>query len=150
MSGTLTHTAADVIRQVLEDLAVSVAPGSASSTDWASFYSMAPDFQDRIISSFDTAGITQGRTHVDGQTQEFHGVQVMIRAADYETGYNKAQAVAVSLDTEIQLTNVTISSTVYIVYSFNRVGTVISLGREAPNTRRSIFTINGLVSLIET
>ncbi len=150
MSGTLTHSPADVIRQILEDLAVAVAPGSASSTDWASFYSMEPDFQDRIITCHDTTGISQGRTHVDGQLQEFHGVQVMVRAEDYEVAYNKAQSVAVNLDTNIQLTNALISSTLYTVYSFNRTSPVISLGREAPNTRRSIFTINGLVSLIET
>jgi hypothetical protein len=150
MSGTLTHSPADVIRQVLEDLSVSVAPGSHSATDWVSFYSVEPDIQDRIITSHDTTGIAQGRTHVDGQLQEFHGVQVMVRAEAYEVAYNKAQAVAVALDTNIQLTYAEVESQGYTVYSFNRTSPVISLGREAPSTRRSIFTINGLVSLIQT
>jgi hypothetical protein len=147
MSGMLTHSAANIVRQLLTNLGETTAP--ADNANWSGFYSFEPEERDRVVTVFDTAGILRGRTHVDGETQVHYGLQVRIRSEEYGTGYTKAEEIAVALDTQTHLSTVVIGSTTYTVYAFTRLGTVLAIGREAPNSKRSIFTINGLASITQ-
>lgn len=141
MSGTLTHSPAQILRQLLIDLNL-----AESSGDWTCRYSHAPDTPDKAVITFDTEGRTQGRTHVDGETQIAHGVQVQVRGTpEHAVGYLKAQQIAVGLDGFSRAT-VAIGATSYLVQAVTRTSDVISLG-VGDASRRRLFTINGVMSV---
>ncbi len=146
MPGTLTHSPADVIRQLLEDLGETTAPGS--DLDWESFTSLEPDKPDKSVTVFDTEGVQNGRENIEGTRQEHHGIQVRVRSPGYGDGYTKARSIAVVLDESIDKNVVTISSTSYTVWAVTRTSDVIPLGK-APESKRSLFTINAIVALIQ-
>lgn len=145
MSGTLTHSPADVVRQLLVDLGHGTDP--ADNSDWGTYYSFMPEHRDRVLVVFDTAAVLEGRFQHDGETQEHHGVQIQARSDAYEAGYNKLRAIAVGLDRDVQLSGVTVASTLYTVYAVTRTSDVLSIGKEVEATKRSIFTLNALVAL---
>jgi len=145
MTGTLTHSPADIVRSLLVDLGHGTVP-SAGST-WPVFVGNEPNSPDDAITVYDTTSRMDGRTQVDGQQHEHHGVQIRIRNGNHVDGYTKARAIAVALDETAYQNTVTISSTSYTVQCVSRVGGVIALGKDTPNTRRNLFTINALVSV---
>lgn len=160
MPGTLTHSPADVIRRVLIDLGHGVDPTDGGS--WPIFVSSEPTTPDSAITVYDTAGRKDGRIMFNGRQHIFHGIQVRVRALKFETGYNKANAIAVALDEDIRLRTVTLndptgtSTTTYTVYSVSRDSDVLPIGTErpretqAPISRRQIFTINASVMVEES
>lgn len=148
MSGALTHSPADVIQQLLIDLEQGTAVADAGA--WPVYASRMPDTPDSCICVRDTGGTKQGRMMVDGEVQEFPGVQVMVRCASPVAGWTKARAVAVAIDEEVDLPSVTIGSSVYLVYNVSRSSGPLALGKDAPNSKRNLFSINALVTLRQT
>ena len=148
MPGTLTHSPADVLRDLLIGLAVGTAPSAAGN--WPIFVAGEPDTPDNCITVYDTAGTLEGRSMIDGEKQEHHGIQIRVRANDYPTGYTKARTVATTLDTSVYQNSASIGASVYVVQSVSRTTDVIPLGKENPLSKRDLFTINALVSLTQT
>ena len=87
---------------------------------------------------------------ITGQRQEHPGFQIGVRAANHQTGYVKAKAIAIALDEDVKYTGVTVSATTYIVYAVSRSSDVLALGKETPNSKRDLFTINATASLRQT
>ena len=74
------------------------------------------------------------------------GWQIRIRAKDYDTAEIKSRAVIKALDRETTLVNVTVSGSVYRIWSVDRDGDPLHLGQE-PNSDREIIVINGIMAV---
>lgn len=152
MTLALLHGPAKVLRRLLVDLGF----GSLSSEGggpWPLYVSNEPATPDNVMTLYDTDGRGEGRTMIDGARQEHYGFQLRIRGVDDQVGsarswfmahvldqrvYNRACVVDRGLSTEAR----------YVVYSVSRTTGVISLGTEEGGaSKRSIFTLNGLVAL---
>lgn len=145
MSGTLTHSPADVLRHLLVELGQGVLPSVGG--DWPIYVGAEPNTPDSVVTLYDTAGRDDGRVMSDGERQEHHGVQIRLRDPDHQSGYLKARAVALALDQDIAQSEQTIAGTTYTVHAVSRTTDVISLGKEVPKSKRNLFTINVVVAL---
>ncbi len=147
MSGALSNSPSQVIQQLLVDLGVGTLPSADGS--WPISASQERDKPDAVITVYDTAGVPDGRTMIDGVMQEHYGFQVRIRSTTHATGYTKASEIQNVIDSSVQNTSVTVSSSVYAVASITRTGSIIALGKE-PSSKRSLFTINAVVAIRQT
>jgi hypothetical protein len=142
MSGTLAHTPAHIIRQLLIDLGL----GADGGATWPVYYTLFPDAQDNQLGVFNTEGRTQGKAHVIGQTVEKYGIQIRIRGMDETVGLVKAHSIDAALS-PITRQSVTVDATAYLVQALTRTSSILGLGRESPSSARRMFSINYLVSL---
>ena len=142
MSGALTHSPADIVRQLLIDMNLGEASTPTASPSWSVYVGAEPNAPDSAVTVYDTEGSIAGFTQPDGEAQEYHGIQVRVRASDYATGYARARAIAVGFDEDVNRDNVTVDSVNYCVCSVTRTSDVLSLGADKPASRRQLFTIN--------
>ena len=147
MSGQLAHSPADVVRRALIAEGLGTDPSAAGS--WPIHADREPNSPDSCITVYNTQGKIDAQELVGGMTLEHHGIQIRVRAARGETGYTKARAIAVSIDTNVSNASVTISNSTYLVTVITRTGDVLPIGRE-PTSDRSLFTINAVVDLRQT
>lgn len=145
MPSSLLHSPADIIRTMLIDLSLGTAP--SDSLTWPVYVSQEPSLPDNCITVYDTTGTDDGHTQPDGELQERHGIQVRIRSVDHPTGWTKSRAIAVALDEEVYRELVTIGASLYRVHAIARSPGPISLGKQTPDTKRDLFTINATVSV---
>ena len=158
MPGLLQHSPAEVVSSLL--ILLGQASDPATGGDWPVVISSEPDIPDNLLVVFDTEGRQHGRTNPDSERQEHQGIQIKIRSQYHPIGYLKAQTVATTLDKVFQqLVNVNtvitqppanVPQTITNVYKVANVlitSGVIVLGKETPTSKRSLFTINGVVSL---
>ena len=147
MPGSLTHSPADIARRLLISLGLGSDPSPTGTADWSVYVGAEPQSPDNCITLFDTEGRISGNTQPDGEIQEYHGLQIRVRGADYATGYTRARRIAVALDTDVERDSVTISSNTYCACSVTRVSDVIHLGQDKPASRRQVFVINALANV---
>lgn len=145
MSGNLNHSPADVLRYLLVSLGYGTLPESDAA--WPIYVYSEPDTPDNCITLYDTTGRTQGRTQIDGETQEHEGIQIRIRSMLRLTGFLKASEVILSLDTEVLRNSVTIDASSYLVQAVSRTGNPLHLGRDRPSSNRTLHTINVIIAL---
>lgn len=142
MPGTLLHSPADVIRRLLIDLGLGLDPSpTTAEVTWPVYATTEPSVPDNCITVYDTTGYDEGRTAPDSERQEHHGFQVRIRSATFATGYVKARAIATAMDAQYQDV-MTLDGSRYLVHCITRIGDVLPIGKETPNSKRDIFTIN--------
>lgn len=154
MSDPLHHSPADVIRSVLVTLGLTTEPALLPENDlpWPSFTNREPPTPDDCVTVFDTDGVDHGRVMFGGERQSHHGIQIRVRSTYHDSGFKKAREIALSLDSLYDF-SVTVPGTQqvggedYVVHSVNRVGEVLSLGREVPESKRSVFTVNAMLTL---
>lgn len=151
LSTTLLHSPADVIGQLIIDLGLGVT-FTNPPTDWQVNVSNEPHTPDNVITTYDTSATNDGRSQIDGEKYQHYGVQVRIRSSDHTTGYVKSQAIAVAFDETVYQNTVTIDGSNYLVHSISRDSEVLAIGKETPESRRRVFTINALtcIRLIES
>lgn len=135
------HSPADVVRQLLVDLGLCSDPGAGFA--WPAYASAEPPAPDEAVTVYDTAGTSFGRSMATGARSENPGVQVRVRARDHRTGWAKARQIARLLDTGTLWRAVTVGTAAYCVQDFGRTSDVLALGKEVPNSKRSLFTVNG-------
>lgn len=154
MSGNLTHSPAQIVRDLLVDLGLGTLPSASGS--WPIYVSNIPDSPDSLITITDTVGISDGRTQFDGQAHEHPGIQVAVRDANHQDGWEKINALRVALSETIRNNAVSITdnvgtgTSVYTVYAITKVGGVIVLGKDTPTSKRNLFTLNATVALRQT
>jgi len=151
VSGTLSHTPADIVRRVLIALSGGTLPSASGA--WPIYCGTLPDEPDAAAVVTDTAGTIDGHLQPGGEAQEHYGVQVTVRNAVYDTGHDKANALAILLDQSVRLTAITIGSSDYVVYAITRSSGVLHAGRDAgrdAGSKRHLFTLNAVVSLRQT
>ena len=158
MPGLLAHSPADILRWLLVQqgsalLALSGGTGTlvtdpTANQDWGVFIDSEPDSPDNCVTIYDTQGIDEGRTAIDRERQEHPGVQIRVRATTALAGYQKAQQIAVALDQIVNL-NVTVAApnttATYVVPAVTRKNNVLRIGKDLPNSKRSLFTINAVL-----
>jgi len=96
---------------------------------------------------YDTAGTQEVRS-MTGEWPEHQGIQLRIRARDYETGYEKIEDIANALD-EIAWVDFEIGDLEYRIFNVSRTSPIVSLGVEPGTVRRFSFTINFLLTIRE-
>ncbi len=148
MSGSLSHSPADIVRRLLIDLSQGTDPSDGGS--WPIFTGAESDTPDNAITIYDAASILGGRTQIDGEVQEHYGFRVRVRAVSHAVGDAKARAIAIVLDETVYQDTVTIGAIQYLVQAVSRKSGVLRLGKEVPGSRRHLFTINAVVALRQT
>ena len=143
MPGTLTHSPADIIRNILINEGVGTDPSDSGS--WPIFASSKPDEPENLIASIDSRGDDQGYTMNDGEVQEKEGVTIWVRGTDHQTAYNKAKSIADTLDGLYQYI-VTISGTSYLVHCVARQDNPLTPKKEL-NSERNVFEFGNLVTV---
>lgn len=147
----MTNSPADVVRFALIALGGGSLPSSAS--DWPIGWAQEDDTPDNFITVYDTSGIVEGRIQNDGEVPEHPGIQIRVRSYDPTAAWLKINSLAELLDKSINNTIVHCmdpigtGSSSYLLNAATRKGTVLSLGRDAPNTKRALFTVNYTVTL---
>lgn len=105
---------------------------------------------DSILVVSDTTGVLDKRNHVTGDKDEHHGVQIKVRAPTPVIGYPKASEIAQVLDRECTYLSVTIGSDNYCIHSVTRTSPIMYLGEEQGMSKRVGYTINVLMSIVDT
>lgn len=144
-TGDLAHSPADILRHVLIDLGIGTLPTDGGA--WPIATASEPGTPDAVITTYDTQGRSDGRSMIDGEGWQHYGVQVRVRAATHIVAYPKAKQVEVAVDQSIYDHYIAIDGTTYLVHSVSRTSGVISIGKDTPNSKRTLFTINCLVSV---
>jgi hypothetical protein len=139
MSLPLLHSPADLIRHAL--IALGLGSDPLLGGQWPVYATNEPSMPDNCITVYDTAAQGDGRAMVDGESFEHRGIQVRVRGADHATGYVKTYAIRRSLDEDLYGMLLTLSGATYELYNIAR-STILVLGKDTPNTKRSLFTIN--------
>lgn len=140
----MTHSPADVLAQLLIALGLATDPEASPLGEWPVYVGMEPSSPDSCITVYDTtASGGDFRTMPDGALPDRYGIQVRVRSADYLTGYVKAWALREGLAVNAYANAVALDGANYIVHAATGLGDVLSLGKDAPSSKRSLFTING-------
>ena len=158
----LYNSPADVIRWLLVQLGtntITLASGQTipiglvtdptTSQSWPCYASDEPDTPDNVVTIYDTQGRDDGRSMIDGERYEHHGIQIRVRAQSHVVGFLQARQIAVVLDQAVFRVGVTIAGHNFFVPCVSRTSGVIPLGRDTPNTKRRIFTINAVCPIGE-
>ena len=154
MANSLRHSPAEIVRQLLINLGLGVA-GSYDSSNrysgaaWPVTTNSEVDQPDNAITVYDTAGQGDGRSMIDGETFSHYGFQVRIRAQTHRLGWLKADSIETGLSKSVYQNVVTVDGVSYLVHCVARIGDVLSLGKEAPQSIRRVFTLNALLSVKE-
>lgn len=139
----MNHTVADIIRRMLVTLGQGTLPSANGS--WPIYAHNLPDTPDNAVVVYDTAGLLDGRSGADSVMEEHYGIEIMVRSSGV-TGYTKADAIAVAMDT-VQNVSVTVDTTSYVVHAITRKSGVLKAGTETPTSKRYLFTVNAVVAL---
>jgi hypothetical protein len=140
MSLPLLHSPADIIRSLLVTNLGEV---------WSVYVDSEPNTPDSVITIYDTSPRPDGRSMIDGEVWQHYGIQLRIRSLDHPTGYVKATLVHDTLAEQVKKASVTLTGSVYLVWSVSPKG-VIRMGKDKPSTKRSLFTVNALCCVTRT
>jgi hypothetical protein len=144
------HSPAEIIQQALVASGLAVQPPSTGLTGlWPAWVSVMPDTPDNVLVVYDTAGKDVGRTTPDQKRSEYHGVSVHVRSLAHGVGWQKARAVCDFFDTLYSLP-VAFMDASYVIQNAIRTTGSLSLGFDAPQSKRRLFTVNALVWLQDT
>lgn len=139
MSRTLQHSPADIVAQHLVDAGLGTDP--LANKDWSIFATSEPNLPDNVITVRDTAGMSDGRT-MDGQLQDHFGIQIRVRAQTHNLGHRKLNSIRVYISEQVLQRNVTLDGIKYLIACYSHIGQIIYLGKNVPNSKHSLFTLN--------
>lgn len=145
MSLPLLHSPSDIIRALVIDLGLGADPDSGGQ--WPVYVASEPSMPDNTITLTDTTPQYDMRAMVDGETSFHYAFQLRVRGSSHPVGQNKIDAVRVALDEQIYANALTLDTAQYVVYNFAKSGGVLYLGTDVPNSKRSLFTLNGYIAL---
>ena len=144
MANSLLHSTADVIRKLLIDLSLGTQP--SANADWPVYCASEPSFPDNCITVYDTEGMSDGRSMVDGEVWGHNGFQIRIRAVSHTVGWLKADSIWVALSLVQRVTVTPAVDTSYLIPCIAGIGDVLVLGKDMNSSRR-LFTINATTPL---
>jgi hypothetical protein len=109
---------------------------------WPCYCSNEPETGvDDVVTIYDTAGEPQIRAQWTGEQDTYWGIQVRVRSTDHHTGWRQANAIRTFLAQTVSNTLVNVEDVQYDVHAYNKIGDVITLGKDRA-AKRSVFTIN--------
>ena len=145
----MNHSPAYIIAQFLIEEGIFIDP--SESGNWPLYVGLLPDGSDvdhDVAACLDTESIKDGRIFEDGENIFHEGFQIIIRAEEYNTGYQKAKEVTSILEV-IFRDEIVISGTTYRIDNVTQTTGVVVLGQEEGSKRRELFSVNFLVTLKE-
>ena len=142
MTGTLSHSPAEILYQYLLDAEVI---GPHDDENWPSFINNNPPDVDSFIVVRDTAGRTQGKVHVTMETVMKDGVQIVV-TSDQLSSFRKTDEIKEALEI-IFRELVTIDSISYIIQAATLTSTIIAMGKDLPEANTFSHSINAIVSV---
>lgn len=158
MPGLYTHSTGEVIRRLLINMALGAdpPPPSPQGTTWPVYAPKEPDSPDNVITVQGTAGVVGPSNMIDGEFNTLEGFQVRVRGANNHLAARKANAIADGLQRitwkvitcpAVTKDGQTVPAGTYKVQQVSISSGPIELGNESPESKRYLFTINGLVSM---
>lgn len=152
MAGPLSHSPAEINAELLRQWDV-------PSTPWVYYDSNEPDASavgDEIVTMYDTEGMEDGRAMIDGELWNHWGIQARIRSSEHTDGWLHANAIRNFWATQINQAVVAmkdkdgnLDGSRYLIWCIAHIGPVLALGKNVPNTKRSIFTVNAISAIRE-
>lgn len=142
----MIHSPADIMAKLFIDLGYGTLPVAGSNVVWPIFSIREPDRPDDCITIFNTAGVQDGRSMIDGELQEHLAFQVRVRSKDSAEGWTKAKALQTAMAMSMTQRIVSIAASHYTVHCCSNIGQVAHIGTE-PNSKRAVHTVNSLVSI---
>lgn len=115
-----------------------------NGSDWPLFTSFMPDSLNDASAVYDTTPVKDGRLMV-GTVIQHYGLQIKLKAQDYNTGWAKLNNLASSLDSVLRYTQ-TVSGNDYLIQNITR-NPVAYLGMDTEGKRRHVFTVNLLMTV---
>lgn len=160
MSIPFKHSPAEVVRQTLIDFKQGVAgvwsQGNYTGLPWPIFTDVEPPLPDNLLIVTDTTPVSDGRSMVGGESYQHWGFQIKVRGVNKPTAFMKADALRVFLNEDVYAHLVTLTNhqpgqppqgpSTYTLYCFAQVN-LLRLGLETQNSKRFLYTINGLVTI---
>jgi hypothetical protein len=116
-------------------------------TDWRSGVSAMPVNGTNFVSIYDTAPVLDGRLQRSGKQVTHPGIQLRIRGSNYGVGWQKGKEIEEALEQARQVI-VNTDEGVARIHAFTMTSPLFPIGQEEKD-RRSLFTINGIVTLTE-
>jgi len=112
-------------------------------SDWPIYKASLPDVIDNACAIYDTTPRIETRLRVSYPTTHY-GLQIKIRATNYETGKAKIKAILALLETtQNEVITLGDDLCIYKIVCLSNMSGVISLGQEVGTTkRRYLFTLN--------
>lgn len=137
---------AEILYELLLDM--QIGSDSQANADWPLYISFVPAAPDNAIVVYDTAGEDNGRLMATGERIVHPGVQVRIRAANYQEAYRKAKYVSFRL-AEVRRVEVVVSTArVYIVHNISQPGDIMPMGLVTEGDRNNYnFTVNVMLTI---
>jgi hypothetical protein len=144
-----TYTPATIVARYFQLRALASWPDPSLPGDqqgaWPVYVSGEPTEPGDVLTTYDTTGLMDGRGMRTGEKLEHQGVQVRVRADNYNDGYAKATQLQESLDSAAGYL-VPFADASFTLNNASRSGGIGYLGPE-PETRRALFTFNLRVTL---
>lgn len=154
MASLLLNSEAELVQQLLIVLGLGTTPPTntvANNSAWPVFASNEPAEPDNIITVIDTPNQTFARLMPTGKYAHQYGFRVRVRAVDHPTGYQKIKQIALQLAHNVGgdagPINVVCTGNNYLIHAIAKIGGVMALGKDAPKSKRSVFTVDGYVVL---
>jgi hypothetical protein len=147
MPANLTHSPADVVRKHLVDQAVGTLPSAGGS--WPIAVGDEAESPDNFITLYDTTSESEGADQRTGYVSERYGLQVRVRCANYADGHIKISTIEYTLD-RLNRAVVVVGSSSYMIHAVTRRSGAFHLGKDTPNSKRDLFTLNILVKITQT
>lgn len=144
----MNHPASQILLVWLRSQSLLVEPSSVDphNQNWPGFRSLMPEDPDEAVALYDYGAIKDGRLIAGGEVILHPSVNFRIRATQYNTGWDKAEALALALDGIVNDATVLVETTNYTIQAVSRLGGTLHNGLEEAagrgNRRRHIFTFN--------
>lgn len=84
---------------------------------------------------------------IDGEDFHHFGLQIRVRGTDDPSTYARIELVHTTITEHSYQDLITVGGVTYLVWSFSNVSAPLSLGKDAPNSKRSLYTLNCLASI---
>lgn len=143
LPASLDHSPADIVRALLILKGVGSPP--SFSQEWPIYAAGEPGRPDEIITVFDTTGMEDGRSMIDGEIHTHFGFMVRVRGRDHDSAWTKAIEIRALLSEGVRHDTVVIAGTSYFIYNITRIGAVLTMGKESPSSKRSLCTLNAFL-----
>ncbi len=138
-----------VLAQLLIERSLTDAHDAPCAT-FPTFVSWMPDtgsIPDNVVVLYDAGGVDDGRL-MDGTNIDHFGVQVAIRAKEFQVGWVKIREIALALE-KVKRVTITIGDFQYLIHNVSQQAAPIHAGLELGTKRRHLITLNLLLTLEE-
>jgi len=149
----MSHPPNKILKQYLLDSSRiadfnSTATVSGDSTNWPTFL-VLPDRPDNCLAITSTEPIKDGRDFVLGKVSSRDGIQLLLRSQSPVSGWQQIKMLVDWLDENLIEASVDVGSETYKIGPFIRTSGPLDIGRSKEDSRRYLFSYNGILKIIK-